>query len=183
MRKTLASLLAALMLLTLGAGTVTATGNPNTSLNACTNEAEGYYGGVKVYARDKAKGPSRVMCPATEVFVLCGPPDCDPAVTYRDADMGDTNLNRRNQRRPPLENIWNGFHKNIESFRLRAAAGCETVVSLWVGRFRSALVVRRLVNHHGAEPKTRLHEIPPRWDNKATTVNVVVYCPPDEPAA
>ena len=63
MRKTMASLLATVMLLTLGAGTVTATGNPSTSLNECTNEAEGYYGGVKVYAKDTVDSVTALMVP------------------------------------------------------------------------------------------------------------------------
>ncbi|MFV2064867.1 MAG: hypothetical protein ACC726_15350, partial [Chloroflexota bacterium] len=66
MRSIVTSLMALLMVLTAGAGAVTATGNSATSLNACTNSADGYYGGIKVYARDRGKGASRVMCPPTE---------------------------------------------------------------------------------------------------------------------
>ena len=39
MRRTLGSLLAVLMVVTVGAGAVTATGRSGTDLHACTNEA------------------------------------------------------------------------------------------------------------------------------------------------
>ena len=169
MRKTIAGLLALVMMLTLGVGTVTATGNSNTSLNACTNETDGYYGGVKVYARDKARGASRVMCPPTE---LAAP----TTTTEREGSVFDRNLNRRNKNRPPLQDVWNGFHKNIESFKLRAAPGCAAFA--YLGKTDSKALFRRILdNTEGTVGKTRRYEVPARKDNKATKVLVGVYCP------
>jgi hypothetical protein len=180
MRKTLASLLAALMVLTLGAGTATATGNPNTSLNVCLNEAEDYYVGIKVYARDKGRGPSRVMCPRAL-------PD-DSLTNDKGAWRFDERLNDRNRKRPPLEDIWNGFHRNIESFELLAGAGCwmgATLYKRWHrsrdrwGRLRDGpfvLFSRELHNREGTVPKTRLFEVPEWKDNRATKIHVQFAC-------
>jgi hypothetical protein len=175
MKKALASVLSALMLITLGAGTVTATGNSKTGLGACTNEAQDYFGGVKVYARDKAKGASRVMCPATEEVV-----EVDVAVAGdREGNVFDRNLNHRNKNRPPLEDIWNGFHRNIESFKIRAAAGC--LVGVGIGR-TNPFLIRILDNRDGVVPKQKFYEIPRRLDNKTAKVAVLVECPsPDAP--
>ena len=86
-------------------------------------------------------------------------------------------LNSRNKNRPPLEDIWNGFRKNIESFKLRAAAGCLAAVIL-VGR--NLVFIRTIDNSDGAAPMTRRFEVPRRKDNKATKVFVAVLCPADE---
>jgi hypothetical protein len=186
MKKALASVLSALMLLTLGAGTVTATGNPNTSLSVCMNAADDYYGGIKVYAKDKAKGPSRVMCPHTYEQV-CEPPTCGPedfgvAATARSGSLFDRNLNGRNRNLPLLEDIWHGFDRNIESFKLRAAAGCVTGVFLQHPR-HSLLLRKYLDNRAGTAPKTKFYEISRRKDNKATKVALFVTCVGDDPEA
>jgi hypothetical protein len=171
MRRTPRSLLVALLVLSVGAGTVTATGRSGTDLNVCTNEAKDYYGGIKVYAKDKGKGADRVPC-----------------AIGRNGGGSDQRLNKRNERAPGLEDIWNGFHKDIESFELRAAAGCVTRVELSVVRsigggetMGTPLVERRLDNIDGTEAETRLYEIPRRKDDKATSVQLSVFCPPELP--
>jgi hypothetical protein len=164
MRKTLGSLLTALMVLSVGAGTVTATGRSGTDLSACTNEAEDYFGGIKVYAKDKGKGADRVLCAAT--LVVEG--------TNRTGHSEDRDLDERDERRPPLEDIWNGFDKDIESYELLAAAGCE-LTAYMMGR-RSGQKPVLLDNTDGTEPKTKLFELPRKRDDKATTVIVEVFC-------
>ncbi len=160
------------MVFTMGAGTVTATGNPTTSLRACTNAADDYYGGIRVYAKDKGKGASRVMCPATEE-------DVATAATPREGVRLDRNLNKRNRNRPALEDIWNGFDRNIEPFKLRAAAGCAVVV--FMVRPKQQVMLRRVLdNTDGTTANTRFYEIPRRKDNKATKVLVATVCPTDE---
>jgi hypothetical protein len=168
MKKALASVLSALMLITLGAGTVTATGNSKTSLDACTNEAQDYFGGIKVYARDKAKGASRVMCPSTEVEIEAAVPGDREGLVF------DRNLNKRNKNRPPLENIWNGFYRNIESFKLRAATGCATIAFLGTTK---PFLRRVLDNIDGVVPKQQFYEVPRHKDNKTVNVLVFVACP------
>jgi hypothetical protein len=181
MRKALAGLLATLMVLTVGVGTVTATGNSSASLAECTNEVEGYYGGVKVYAKDGTKGASRVMCPPTEEEI-----PVPAAVGDRQGDRLDRNLNARNKNRPPLEDIWKGFFKNIESFKLRAAPGCLTLAALLgPGDLQDPEAdpfTKVLDNTDGATSRTRRFEVPRRRDNDAVAVGAAVFCPaPDIP--
>jgi hypothetical protein len=179
MRRTLGGLLATLIVLTVGAGTVTATGASGTSLNVCTNVAKDYYGGIEVYANDKGKGASRV---------LCAPTQDDGSGIGRDGEGSDHRLNKRDRRLPRLEDIWNGFDKNIASFRLRAAAGCVTEVRVDVfepiggGEFIvTTLLVRALDNIDGTQPETRLYEVSRSKDDKATALGVTVSCPPELP--
>jgi hypothetical protein len=180
MRRTLRSLLVALLVLSVGAGTVTATGRSGTDLNVCTNEAKDYYGGIKVYAKDEGKGADRVMCAPTEE---------QPSDIERDGEALDHRLNKRDERLPGLEDIWNGFSKNIESFELRAAAGCVTAVEVAVfrpigrGEFVvTTLLVRSLDNIDGTEPETRLYEIPRTKDDEATALEITASCPLDLPS-
>ena len=63
---------------------------------------------AKDKAKDKGKGASRVMCPTTEE-------DVATAATPRESVSLDRNLNKRKRNRPALEDIWNGFDRNIES--------------------------------------------------------------------
>ncbi|MFV2063779.1 MAG: hypothetical protein ACC726_09745, partial [Chloroflexota bacterium] len=110
MRRALSSLLVVLLLLSVGAGTVTATGRSGTDLGACTNEAKDYYGGIKVYAKDEGKGADRVLCVPTKESGPAG---------ERDGEGLDHRLDKRDRKSPRLEDIWNGFSKDIESFELR----------------------------------------------------------------
>jgi hypothetical protein len=135
------------------------------------------------------------MCPPTRRFVFCDSPDCDPPLTRREGGKRDFALSRRSKHRPRLEDIWSGFSKNIESFKLRAAAGCVTGVAPYTGsRFlrlpgvsnhRAAATVpadlastARLDNTDGTDPKTRPYEIPRRKDDKVTRIEVFIECPP-----
>jgi hypothetical protein len=168
MRRALGGLLAALMMLSVGTGAVAATGRSGTDLNACTDEVEDYYGGIKVYAKDEGKGADRVLC-----------------AIGRDGGGSDQRLDERDRRLPGLEDIWNGFDKDIESFELRAATGCVTRVELSVVRsigggetVGTPLLERSLDNIDGTEPETRFYEVPRKKDDRATAVQLSVFCPP-----
>jgi hypothetical protein len=154
-------------MLSVGTGAVTATGRSGTDLNDCTNDAEDYYGGIKVYAKDEGKGADRVLC-----------------AIGRDGGGSDQHLDERDRRLPRLEDIWNGFDKDIESFDLRAAAGCVTRVELSVVRsigggetVGTPLLERRLDNIDGTEPETRFYEVPRKKDDRATALDLSVFCP------
>lgn len=174
MRRTLASLIAVLIILGAIPASAVATGDSKTSLNACTKKSAERFGGTKVFARDKAKGASRVLCPVITDAIV----DDEDGV-FAIGGRSDGNLNRRNRKQPKLGDIWNGFSRNIESFKLRAAAGCATGITL--SNPKGKTLMERVLVNDGNKARSKRYEVPGKKDNKAVRVTVGVGCPvPDE---
>jgi hypothetical protein len=97
---------------------------------------------------------------------------------FEDGWFEDARLNRRDREpwpphelRAPLHDVWNGFRREVESFRLRVDPRCDVIVSLFGGkRGKNRLMSRRLDNTDGTKPIVRRFEIPRKKDNKATRV-------------
>lgn len=154
-RAAVASLMAALMIITVGIGAATATGK-DVPLRRCLKD--GYSGGVKLYAKDAGKGAARVICPRSTFWYQDSP-------DY--AYWGGERLDARNQRRSQREDVWNGFSKEIESLE---------IIELFRGKNGKRKIFDKSVVGGYPDPNRVLFELPRNRDNKATRVRVRLTC-------
>ena len=85
-------------------------------------EGLGYYGGIQVFKNRTARtGANRVMCAG--YFRWTG--DAEPHWS----NSHDDNLNGRDEEYR-FEDIWAGFNDHVRSFRLMAAKGCKSSVTM-----------------------------------------------------